>query len=70
MTRLVWANFPIALLFFLAWTAVPLWMVFKHPDTASDCSEAHACLAATRPHPTRHPADQDVIGQLELQPAA
>jgi hypothetical protein len=33
MTPLVWANFPLALLFLLAWTAIPLWMVTKHPDT-------------------------------------
>jgi hypothetical protein len=45
-------------------------MVFKRPDTGPDFSEAHAYLAATRPQPVPHRADQDVIGQLELQPAA
>jgi hypothetical protein len=28
-----WMNVPLASLFFLAWTLVPLWLVFKHPDT-------------------------------------
>lgn len=46
MTPLVWANFPLALIFLLAWSGIPLWMVIKHPDTAPDFSEAHAYLAA------------------------
>jgi hypothetical protein len=29
----VWLNIPLAVLFFLAWTLIPLWIVFKHPDT-------------------------------------
>jgi hypothetical protein len=28
-----WMNIPLAVLFFLAWTLIPVWMVFKHPDT-------------------------------------
>ena len=28
-----WLNIPLAALFFLAWTVIPLWMVIKHPDT-------------------------------------
>ena len=46
MTPLVWASFPIALLFLLAWSGIPLWMVIKHPDTQPDFSDAHAYLAA------------------------
>jgi hypothetical protein len=46
MTPLVWANFPLALLFLLAWSGIPLWMVIKRPDTPPDHSEAHAYLAA------------------------
>ena len=53
MTPLVWANFPLALLFVLAWAGVPLWMIFKRPDTAPDSSDAHAYLAATRPQSGR-----------------
>ena len=30
-----WMNVPLASLFFLAWTLVPLWLVFKHPDTGT-----------------------------------
>ena len=46
MTPLVWANIPMALMFILAWSGIPLWMVIKHPDTAPDFSEARAYLAA------------------------
>jgi hypothetical protein len=46
MTPLVWANIPLALLFFLAWSGIPMWMVIKRPDTPPDHSEAHAYLAA------------------------
>jgi hypothetical protein len=45
MTPLAWVNFPLALMFILAWTGIPLWMVIKHPDTTPDFSEAHAYLA-------------------------
>jgi hypothetical protein len=27
-----WLNIPLATLFFLAWTLIPLWLVFKHPE--------------------------------------
>jgi hypothetical protein len=50
MTSLVWANFPIALLFLLAWSCIPLWMVIKRPDTPPDHTAAHAYLAATAAH--------------------
>lgn len=46
MTPLVWANFPLALIFILAWSAIPLRMVVKRPDTPPDFSSAHAYLAA------------------------
>lgn len=46
MMPLVWANVALALIFFLAWSGIPLWMVIKHPDTRPDFSEAHAYLAA------------------------
>lgn len=69
MTPLVWANFPLAMLFVLAWTGIPLRMVVRRPDTAPDFSEAHAYLAATRPQPALHRAgpSQDIAGQLEPQ---
>jgi hypothetical protein len=34
MTALVWANFPLALLFLLAWAGIPPWMAHHHPDYA------------------------------------
>jgi hypothetical protein len=27
-----WLNIPLAAVFFAAWTAIPLWIVLKHPD--------------------------------------
>jgi hypothetical protein len=50
MTSLAWANFPLALLFLLAWSAIPLWMVLKHSDAAPDHTAAHAYLAAKAAH--------------------
>jgi hypothetical protein len=52
MTPLVWANFPLALLFLLAWSGIPLWMVIKRPDRQPDYSDAQAYLAATAARPT------------------
>ena len=51
MTSLVWANFPLALIFLLAWSGIPLWMVIKRPDPRPDYSDAHAYLAATAARP-------------------
>jgi hypothetical protein len=46
MTPLVWANFPLALLFLLAWAGHPLRMTLRHPGTVPDLAAAHACPAA------------------------
>lgn len=46
MTPLVWANFPLALVFILAIAGIPLWMTFKRPQTSPDHSQARAYLAA------------------------
>lgn len=27
-----WLNMPLAAAFFAAWVAIPIWLVFKHPD--------------------------------------
>jgi hypothetical protein len=44
-----WMNIPLASLFFLAWTLIPLWMVFKHPDTGRG-------IPAGEEHPAGHAA--------------
>lgn len=31
-----WLNVPLMAVFFLAMTGVPLWLVFKHPDSSPD----------------------------------
>lgn len=46
MTPLVWANFPLVLLFVLAIVGIPMWMIFKRPDRAPDHSGAHDYLRA------------------------
>ncbi|HEY3036621.1 MAG TPA: hypothetical protein VGJ54_18420 [Streptosporangiaceae bacterium] len=44
--KAVWANFPLALLFLLAWAGHPLRMTLRHPHTVPDRAAAHAYLAA------------------------
>jgi hypothetical protein len=46
MTPLVWANFPLMLLFVLAIVGIPAWMIYRRVDRAPDHSEAHAYLRA------------------------
>ena len=46
-----WLNILLAAAFFAAVTGSSLWLVFKHPDTAPDFSQAHAYLAAKQPQP-------------------
>lgn len=46
MAPLVIANFPIAVLFILAWVGIPLWMVLKRPDRQPDYSDARAYYRA------------------------
>jgi hypothetical protein len=29
-----WLNIPLAVVFLLAWTLIPAWIVIRHPDTA------------------------------------
>jgi len=36
----LWLNIPLAVLFVLAVSGIPLWMVIRHPDTAPDFSDA------------------------------
>ena len=38
-------NMPLAALFFLAWTLIPLWLVSRRPDTSA-VDERAADLAA------------------------
>ncbi len=46
MTPLVWANFPLAVLFLLAWVGIPLWMTYRHPERHPDHAEARAYYRA------------------------
>lgn len=46
MTPLVWANFPLMALIFLAIAGIPLWLVLRRPDQAPDHSEARGYLRA------------------------
>lgn len=51
-------NMPLAALFFLAWTLIPLWLVSRHPDTSA-VDERAADLAAT--DPVLAPSAQEVL---------
>ena len=52
-----WMNIPLAALFFLAWTLIPLWMVIRHPNAgpsipardAAPPSRAAAALTGSAP---------------------
>lgn len=46
MTPLLIANILLGILFFLAWTGIPLWMVLKRPDPLPDSAEARPYLRA------------------------
>jgi hypothetical protein len=37
-----WLNIPLAAVIFAAIVGVPLWLVFKHPDTGEEIAEAAA----------------------------
>ncbi|MDQ2813364.1 MAG: hypothetical protein M3Z75_16220 [Actinomycetota bacterium] len=62
MTPLVIANFPIAVLFILAWAGIPLWMVLKRPDRRPDYSDARAyCRAKAELNRAAEPA-REIVG--------
>ena len=54
-----WLNMSLAAPFYLAWTLIPLWLVFRYPDTGPD-TPAQAQLAAHGDHTQREaePAGQ------------
>ena len=70
MTPLAWANFPFALLFLLAWSCIPLWMVLKRPDARPDHTDAHAYLAAKAAHAEAAHAEAAHAEAAEPAPAA
>ncbi len=45
-----WINMPLAAMFFIAMTAIPLWLSFRRPDTGPNA------VAATVPAPRSHAA--------------
>jgi hypothetical protein len=54
-----WLNIPLATLFFLAWTLIPLWLVLKHPEPGPRAPHGGSALA--EPTPTQRRAF-DLIG--------
>ena len=46
MSALLWVNVTLGVPFLLVWVGIPLWMTFKHPQTAPDFSAARAYLNA------------------------
>ena len=55
-------NMPLAVLFFLAWTLIPLWLVSRHPDTSA-VDKRVADRAATDPAPV--PSAQAVLAATQ-----
>ncbi len=43
-----WLNIPLGALFFLAISAIPLWMVIRHPDDRPASTDATGTSAAAR----------------------
>jgi hypothetical protein len=69
-----WMNIPPAVLFFLAWTLIPLWMVVRHPDTgpgipAREAPPANRAAATTAgPTPVSRPSTSAVPAHLPDSP--
>jgi hypothetical protein len=49
----LWLNIPLMATFFLAMTGIPLWLVFRRPDTGPLPA---AVRAQVRPDPVTHAA--------------
>ncbi len=45
-----WLNMPLAAVIFTAIVGIPLWMVFKHPDTGEEIEQAAARRAVVPIH--------------------
>lgn len=59
MSTYLWLNVPIAMLFFLAMSLIPLWMVIKRPDTGEEIHEIAERAKAIPLHAVaRHEVDR------------
>jgi hypothetical protein len=47
-----WLNIPLAAVIFAVVTGIPLWLVFKHPDTAPTAHLAWSSEVTRQPQPT------------------
>ena len=54
-------NVPVAAAFFTAWTAIPLWLVLKHPDTAT--GPQVSAVPSAPAGPADGPADTVPVGE-------
>lgn len=70
MTPLVWANFPLMLVFVLAIVGIPMWMVLRRPDKAQDHSDAHAYLHARAEVRAADALDEAELAQTAAMTAA
>lgn len=73
MTPLLIANVLPGILFFLAWTGIPLWMVLKRPERMPDSAKARPYLRAKAERnqaaqPARETA-RPSRGHLDRQPS-
>ena len=59
----LWLNIPLAAVFFLATTMIPLWLVIKHPDSRPE-------TAVRAPRPADRTARVPVAAQAHRSVAA
>lgn len=62
-----WLNIPLDAVFFLAVTSIPLWLVFRHPDTrpAPAAPEPSAAASAVTAPATGRPQaerERELVG--------
>jgi hypothetical protein len=67
----LWLNIPLMAVFFLAIAGIPLWLVYRHPDTGPALVPATARPRVVRPRVVRPvPAGEPEVRSRELAGAA
>lgn len=60
----LWLNIPLMAVFFLAMTGIPLWLVFKRPDTGPDGAQdaGRQVTASSAPGSRRDARSRELAG--------
>jgi hypothetical protein len=64
-----WLNMPLAAACFLAWCAIPLWMVLKHPSWGPEPADGHVSKPAA-PAPVAADEATQLAGSADRSLAA